>query len=728
MAISSKYKHEGEEISLLLARARGLCFPDPYPSTVQAAWLLEGSMGDAVWKTKNGGKEYFDNGWQLTRNASFDRRLPDLSSLTEVENKKCLDSIQKWAFAYRSGWLERVPGPKAWIQAVNWSLLMTSWVYLDTGKYQPKTEGFSLVDEDDLALLMEALAVDGWASALRLRERVFSSLFLYSFGKKPEQQILDQLPKVDPEFIKKIADVLGSEEKFTQYTSSDQKLISRKFIADLVGCSARSLDAVSVRSFLRQFEMSDNSSLILLPGAIKTAHPSQRLVIFDDESRSRLTKQAMLQHATNCTCFWSGHVISDIGIPMLDISTKVLIKDLEVGLEPQQHQKLIPLSEAVSALNEAAQWISNYGDQLVEILASHLVDRAIIDLDYPFFENTAIFHLRNEAYAHQRARHVYRELLSKSGNDIFNALGLQTLFDVGRRVPVRGSLSLSQAISILIGACAYSIALMKPMRDGELSKIEYDCVSRIEGLGCFLKVPVEKAGDLGVLDDAMRPIPFLTYKAVTILQKIGDLTAQIYYGVEAKPDRLFLFPSGNGFAKPVDKAYGITIDRCMDWFCEYVDFPLDVHGRRHYFRVHELRKFFLLMITWDDRMHGWECGAWMAAHRDADYMQAYTEANWNGAEISKWEAEYVEHKILEIECGNATMPSTGFEKLYNQIRDFYGVEKIATLTSDKYKSYVSEMLATRRFELIPLSLPAVDGRNTMVDLALIAREMDNEKK
>ncbi|MGM3216459.1 hypothetical protein ACSQ5K_14700 [Pseudomonas sp. PhalM4] len=689
MAKVGSRSYSEQETLDLLADARSILFPADFPAVSGADWLLEGGFGSSVWKTKNGGKEYFYERWHLTWNVSFDRVLPNYSNLMDAQNAKCFETVQKWAFALRSGWLGHDIGPKHWHGSCNWALSFTSWIYLYDADFSPAQDGFSLIDKDDVKMLMGELAVGGWAHALKIIERTFKVLYRVACSSDPSPSDLSNLPNVSPEVVSCIVSALEESGRFIKREKGDHRLVSRHYLAEMVGCTAKAFDAQSVRLFLRQFEQAAGSSTILVPGKYKTAFPNARNALLESSAHNRLTKGALADHAANCALVLSGGFMPGIGLPNIVLSHRDLIRELDPEATPVKHQTLLKPSYALASLNEAALWITQYGDRLVEVYANHLVDRAIIDIDYTYLGYCKLYDIKQEAFATQIQGLKTKEEVLSTEHPLVQSLGLVTPFIAGERQPIKGALSLSQAIYILIGACAYAISIMKPVREGELAMLEHNCAFRNNKTGgCFIKVPVEKSAELGLLDEALRPIPYLIYKAITILQRLGDFTARLFFGDAARPCRLFYYPSREGFSPPIDKNIRVSIKRCMDWFCEYLDFPPDEYGRRHYPRVHELRKFHLLLLTWDDRLHGWECGGWMAVHKDPRHMQAYTEANIDGSEISEWEAEYVEDKLLAIERNSSIVTESEVTRLYERVKSDFNVEKVTSLPSDKFRSYL----------------------------------------
>lgn len=698
-----------EDIQLLLDKAQLLCFPKSFPSTANAAWLLEGGMGSAVWRTQNSGKEFYDGRWRNTKNIYFESILPGGTLFNDPVNIKCFEPFQKWAFASRSGWLFDSPSPKAWAQSVGWGLGLVSWIYLKREEFLPQEYGFSLLEKTDFLLLMEELATGNWAYALRLMERSFIIMYGLAYGTEPVPNLISNLPEIPSPVAIDIYKALKSGNCIVKKNQNDHQLISRRFLSDKLGCSVGFFNEISIRRFLRRIESLSYEDAILTPGRFNTPHPSvrvQAVVCAETERPSQLT---LNNHAVNCVSFISAYKMTDIKIPKISLTFKEMIKDLKSRVGESKHQRLIPLADGLALLNEAALWVTRFGEDVLRIFHGHLADRKEVSEMFSEYSATQIWKRNSAAYEKRIDHEKICESFTNNDLGVVKKLGLNRATSVEKRVMRRGDLTLSQALFVLIGACAYAIAMMKPMREGELEEIPLNCVLvHNQDGGCFIKIPYEKGAKLGLKGEAERPIPYLTYKAIRLLQKLADITTA-FFGGNAEPARLFYFPGMDGFSPPVRISVKITVDRCMDYFCEYVDLPLDEFGRRHYYRTHELRKFFLVLLVWSDRHHGWEAGAWMAIHKNPDYMQAYTEANLDGVEISSWEAEFIETKILELEIStNSIDAQTDLVRLYESIKRELKVDKLTGLPSNKLKQYVKNALDSGRYIVEPFELPGFE--------------------
>lgn len=716
-----------QDIPLLIERARALCFPPDFPSTSKADWLLEGEIGSTKWVTKNSGKEYFDQKWRNGATISFDSLLPNKSSLINPANGACFSSLQKWSFAFRSGWLGHDPTPKYWVQTTRWAMTLTSWIYLKEEQFFPEEHGYALLDKDDLKILFEELSIDGWVTALRIIERSFISLYSLTYERPPSSDLISALPDIPASVINDVSHALESHGLFVKRDPKDQRIICRKYLASQLGTTIKRFDNISIRRFLRKFEAGSTNYELVLPGRTATQYPQSHTLKKNSHGEpDPPTKQAMLLHATYCLSFLSAEKMPSIEIPKTGFNHDS-IAELKSFWGESVHRQFIPISDSLAVLNEAACWITQYGDSLISYYKNYLNVRGHFLEQIECYSYTRDHALRLVAkeYCKFRLLAEREEQISNSEFEVVRCLGLEKAISEQRRTIIPGHITLFQALFALIGACAYAIGMMKPLRDGELAEIPFDCMLRHNKTnGCWATFPVEKSERQGLMRPVKRPIPYLTYLAMTLMQRLGRVTSE-FHSDGLTPTRLFYFPAGDGLEPPVKAKASNGINRCMDIFCDYVNLPLNLDGTRRYFRIHELRKSFLLLLSWDDSLHGLECGAWMAAHRDESHIQAYTDANLEGDEINEWEAEQVEIKLMELECDESEKVQDNILSLYNELKKHFGVSQIFGLPSGKFESYVQNIIASGRYVVRPLTFEAENG-SIIIDIGVFAKEVDNE--
>ena len=727
MARYSTRKYTPNDVKKLMEAARALYLPKPKVEDVRADWLLEGGLGSTVWKTQNAGHEHLEDGvWKGTKDVNFAHQLPNGSLLTDPENEVVLHALQRWAFALRTGLLGYFPGPRAWQKAVRWVLNLTSWMYLRSDELHPQKYGFELIDIENLKQLIQQLSIDGWSEALQLTTRAFNALHMLTYGRPPTAQALSLLPHVDAKTINDVINKLRTERLYKDYTNKSESLICRAFLGRVIFHKMEGFRSRKIRRFLRQFELGLADQSLLLRGKTLTNHPSSKSHLIDDIEDHRTPEKTMASHAMQLIYFIAGHKLDKSRIPAIEISTTDIIKEASENTEASQHQRLIPINDGLSLLREASRWIVKFGDQVIKIYLAHLENCKTIDNCMTGAGYTILAAEKSKSFS-ELVKSFDDSLSGDSDtSSIIEFAGLNSAFKKYNRDIQPGNLTLSQAVYILIGACAYAIGMIKPMREGELESIPYNCIIRNTlNKGCWIKAPNEKSAELGYQEVLGRPIPYLTYRAVFLLQQLGRLTATHFFGKAAVPSRLFYFPSGNDGMSPPTKrisngALGVAIGRCMDYFCDYLNLDLDEHGRRQYYRIHELRKFFLLTLSWNDPYHGDECGAWMAGHRDDEYLQAYTDANIDGAELSALEARYIESKIIEVESSGGTAAESETTTTYRKILKELKVDSISGLPPEKFTSYVRNAVESGHLSAKLIKIRSiVPGDVDYTDLAVI---------
>lgn len=725
MAKYNSRKYNDDHVEQLIMQGKALLHPSPMFMETQPSWLLEGGLGEARWITQNGGKEYFeDKTWHNTCNIDFDIKLPDGSGLMDASNILPLITIQKWAYLLRCGQLGNAPGPKYWSQCVTWVLNFTRWIYLRKEVFSPQTHGYKLVDEIDLSKLFDSLSQGGWCEALLLRERVFTCLYYLAFEKNPPEKMLTNLPMIDENTKSMICDALLTNGLYLHHPSTvtPKISVSRQFLSESISHPTRGFKSNKIRLMLRTFENNESSNAILAPLRSYLPNPSARYSLCETAETERVSESSFFGQSVRCAAFFAGGKFTDLAIPRLDESIAELARPYINELKNVTHQKLIPIDQGLKLLNEAARWITMYSSSILNLYEMYVSRKVVIDSstnEYGYNKATGVNMGIFDELIKDSIAGKYEPLVNR---DMVLELGFERAFQSKNRTIQKGCLSLIQSINILIGACAYAIGMLKPMRDGELTSIPFSCIATHTMGGCWLTTKVEKSAPLGATSEESRPIPYLTYRAVHTLQLLGTITAK-HHGL-GDPPTLFYFGSRNGFKEPAPKSISRSVSRCMDFFCDYLALPLDEHGRRNYFRVHQLRKFFLLMLTWTERHHGWECGAWMAAHQNPDHLKSYTEANLDGSEISEWEAEYAQQKLLTLDWeGGEKKRSSHSEQAYREILRKCHVKKISGLPKKKFESYVKMALASGKMSVELVQLPPLAGSSTPpLDIAVIIRE------
>jgi hypothetical protein len=250
----------------------------------------------------------------------------------------------------------------------------------------------------------------------------------------------------------------------------------------------------------------------------------------------------------------------------------------------------------------------------------------------------------------------------------------------------------------LIGACIVCISICKPSRNDEIVHLWRDCLV-IKADGYYIRFDLGKSNYNEYYQSVEKPIPVITAKAIGLLQRLGDAVEEV-----SAPDkkvinkgRLFNLPSYS-LSRPRIISSNILCSY-LDVFCDYVNLP-PIDGIRWYIRIHEMRKWFLLLLFWGSRSDVLDACRWIAGHTDANHIYNYIQHEFAGEELTKLEAKYAMDRLLNIEINNKAEDSD-LIKIYQRILSHFRVEAISLIPESEWCDYVSEMHQRGDFSLKP---------------------------
>ncbi|WP_340311784.1 hypothetical protein [Pseudomonas jessenii] len=670
---------------------------------VKAEWLLEGGLGSTRWKTANGKKHYKTScGWTGTLDINFDILLPDGSSLIDAKNRKILYSLQRYAYFFRSGYLAFKPGPAYWAAVISWVFKFTYWVYLNKKTLDPERFGYSRITSNHLKTLFSQLARGGWSGALNTIPRILCVFYKLTFKRLPPPEILKNpmdLPPVTRESIIQMLTLRGAYIR--KSIGAEHSIVSRKFVGDMIARSPASFKGLKIRIFLRQFEPSFENSKLLNTFRERRAAPSNKTTLLSEPPAEHITKKGLERQVNAAKCFFAGFIESSTGIPNIDVNQKQIILDYDSIVINSKHQNNIPLSFGLDLLNNAMKWVGVYGAGIVSAAIEFIEVCEAAKASHARYWDKREF--EQAALNAILAKHKTVGLESMPSISIGEALSIKRITKKKHFTIDRSSLTFHQALFILIGACAICLATLKPFREDELVTLKRRCIfTDTLTNGAWLDSSQGKSGEQGVNLNNTRPIPYIAAHAAMLVQMLGERLSHIYKDTSPHASDLFYIPLHKGLCMPARPTVRNRLIRCMDLFSDYIETPLDGHGRRLYVRVHEMRKFFLLVLYWHEKDYGLDCGAWMAAHIDPTHIQAYTDTSDTAYEISEWEAQCVEDKLIDLE-DNRLSPEEepGLVNLYKKICRNFKVSQIKGLRKKDYISMLIKLKEQGDYQITP---------------------------
>lgn len=700
-----------------------------YVGNFTAEWLLN-NFEEPIWITRNRGRKQRSNG--VISNAvkiDWNKQLPNGKLLTDSCYSKFLFVIKKIAFLMRSGFLNKNYTLRRWKKFIIDLKNFACWVVLNEAKYDPEKFNFNLVEQSGLDNLFYRLAAGGWVEALEVPQRILNEIHRRSNGSVPKISFSPGSLFVSEDGAKKIVAWFADADFYTPSYSGvhagrlylDRNKLDKLIFSDCSGLNDR------YAAFLRQFEPDFQFSNYLVPIVMRSEYPHQNTPLVRDALELSFSQNGLEAFSSSLTIFMSAsRYFNDTELPdQKNFSPILSFRKSKNFTEPKGHTSLIPFPIGLSYLNTSVKWIHCYGDAIVDLLEMW-VGPMSGDL-YMSMGRSA----RSKYVKSQRDFIDFERLTFVSGGDFVSLTDFLDTENYQRAtysrslVGLRTRPSLLEALDILIGSCIVCISMMKPSRCDEIIRLSRDClVQRRDGY--YLKFKLGKSGGEENIE-VERPIPYISAVAVELLQKIGDIarkSASKEYML-LNENLLFNLPSSH-VGKP-KKNHPATLTKYLDVFCDFVNLPPDANGLRWYVRIHEMRKWFLLLLFWSGRYDVLDAARWIAGHTDATHIYDYIEAEFPGEELPQLEAEYAIERLLKLENNTLPKEQQGLHELYNRVLKNFNVESLMIVPQSEWENFVHDFRREEGFILEPHSIRA-ENTNEIVDIDVffILREIKSD--
>ena len=686
-----------------------------YEGDFAPPWLLN-AFESLLWHTTNRGhEECIADRWQHTINIDWNVLLPNGARLGDAAYVRLLTTVKKLSVLRRSGYLGRVPAPAAWCSEVGEWLALCRWMVLHEARYQPATHGFWLLDQNGVNELLRLSAQGGWTEALQIPARLLSRWYAEAYGEECPPSYLNNPYAVPEDVCERLCDWLAAHSYYCRidcgvYRGRHRLDIHR--LARQVNASVLLLrGSEKVRLFCRQFEPDFSASPLLLSSEQRTEYPAHTVSVREELALQRATSDApkLTRLAIESLLSAHRHLPAEVPNPMC--------LSMQRGSHPVEtsamggHRPFIPINVGLSYLNEAMRWVHCYGEAVVDYYLATLSQ-----LDFQ----------RLRTLGRTRRLWKIRRAFDTVDAASFAVEGLQIsgLYRSGRARAVdfagaRAQPTLTDALNVLIGACVVCIAILKPSREAELAHLPRECLREGHD-GYYLRFQLGKSNAGEAYPWRDKPIPKITAQAIRLLQRLGTGVATALGSKYKHQQKLFCLPSAHVGETHVPTT--TMLNNYLDLFCDWVALPPDVLGRRWYVRVHEMRKWFLLLLFWAGRFDVLDAARWIAGHVRADHTYAYIEQNFPGEELPAIEAEYSIDRLRRLdqtrraqnpEWRESCDENPGLETLYERVCRQFNVASLAMVRETEWMDYVTTLRAENRFSLYPHSLYADDGERVV---------------
>lgn len=702
---------EAQQVLAILSNAQARA--RPYDGDFSAPWLLS-AFDSPVWHTTHRGREeHFNGQWRRTVDIDWDQVLPNGSRLVDPEYTALLTTLKKMAVLLRSGYVGRPLAPAVWRPAVISLLSVARWLVLHEARYHPAKHGFTLLDQNALNLLLRQIARGGWTEAFQIPQRLLSTWYAHAMGGVCPQALLDNPYTLPGEIRSTLTAWLTGQSYYAAVGCGvypDRLCLSRTKLASEVHASLtllRASDRVSV--FCRQFEPDFLDSPLLLSTYRRTEYPDHVTRARDDVARGPASVKTLEDVVRTVERLLSAHRHLPLALPAsADVSVKMAVDLAKSQTKTDGHSAFIPITTGLTYLNEAIRWVHCYGEAIVD---DYLVTMSHLDLSA---FNTLNGRGRTAAIDHAFAsvkgapclvehRRELRPLREALGIERFDRRNGAVDFRALRQAP-----TLTEALDVLIGACVLCIGLLKPSRESELTHLTRECLAQRHD-GYYLRFDLGKSNVGEAYQSRDKPIPVITAHAIRLLQRLGGGLSVAYGETRKRKDYLFYLPSR--YVGTALVAHSSILNNCLDRFCDYVGLPPDTLGRRWYVRVHEMRKWFLLLLFWAGRFDVLDAVRWIAGHAKADHTYAYIEQHFPGEELPGIEAEYSIDRLRrwdrerrDRDTASLSGDEPGLDALYERVCRHFNAASLVMIPEGQWMDYVTALRAQGGFSLHPHSI------------------------
>jgi len=721
--------YNDEESKLLLTIIKNAEYKiKPYDGEFKAGWLLSGYNSD-IWHATNRDKEKNINGeWKNTLTINWGVTLPNSLSLIDKKYEIMLDVLKSSSFLLRSGFLSSNATGLSWHKTTLTWLSFARWVILHEETFRPDRFGLSLIDQNSLNFLFRQLSIGGWLEALQIPQRLLERWMLSVFGEGYDETLIENPYSISTKMILVISEYLNDTRQYTELSSGrfkQRRIVCRNSTLNSINESFSTFNnSYKLTAFFRQFETDFSDSELLVPVNLSTEYPHHKTQKTKNAGLSSISIGTVKNIKTRFKSLLASYQHKpEYMIPIDTVSLNAAYHKSYKYTKPPSHTPFIPADVGFKYLNESIKWVHCYGDALVDFYLM-----VVNEIDVPDLQKIS----RNKRYkltvnAFNKSLGFIEEQIV-NGDEYYkcihelNITSFKAKSDNVDFSRIRKNPTLSEAVDIFVGACTNCISFLKPSRDDEIVFLDRDCLIFKNG-GYFLNYRLGKSNYDDLMQTVMRPIPYVTAKAIMILQKLGDGLSSKYGDAGVTSNRLFCLPHISlGKLRSIDLGF---LNTCLDKFCDYVAISPDELGRRWYVRIHEARKWFLILLFWSGKYDVLDAARYIAGHTDVEHIYAYIENEFPGECLKSLDSEYTANRLYEYDYSNCQGNyDDGLDELYSKVINHFGVNKLCMIPSNEWKDYVSALREEEIFYIQPHSIYAKNSKDIVgINVSFVLSEV-----
>jgi len=362
---------------------------------------------------------------------------------------------------------------------------------------------------------------------------------------------------------------------------------------------------------------------------------------------------------------------------------------------------LLPSSVVLGSLKNAIEYYLSYGSDLIN---SYL---AIITVTH------------NSKMKIMQWRHVEKDITPYLTPLIKN-LGVtrwkiqrsfrtkeKTLNNIDYFQSLRSNSALWELLRVLYGAIQIVVGTLMARRQSELMDLyPISCLDKEKGHLIFY---VRKSGSGDKREKVARPIPSIAVKMILLLEQFQTKLKKL--GIIKEYFPIFSYP--HPFKNVLVNFNHTVYNGSLDFFCDYMEIPLDNEARRYYIRQHQLRRYFAMLFFWGSSFGGMDSLRWFLAHTDVEHLYHYITESTPGEVLRGVKAHYAVEQLQAYE-NSATALSDLLEKKY-------GILKFDLMDSNELSDYVEHLICDGSVSVEPEFINTDDGNRHRILIKVIEK-------
>lgn len=689
----------------------------------EAYWLHSPvRSGSDPWFVRTPNSREVNGVWQGLARIDWDYPLPDGTNISAPENADLLGFVQDLSFLVREHTQSRFESGLSYLNEVSFIRKIVRWSSLHPRLLNVRENAFSRFTSKNIGQFLSEYSAGGTFLTLKIADR-----FLELTTSSANPKIRDSAREISAPFklSKGIRDAviewLDAHNFYKKSKKSSSvkggRYVNRTLIADKLGVDTQTLNTPNCIAFFRQFEPEIESlfpNLCVTSVSFSTEHPSQRTLTLEAASKVRTSSSAM-QEAIRCfDRILSLHDLLPSQIPVHKHPPSENFSRLLRNAPIEGHTPWMPFETSLAYLNESLRWVQVYGETLVTFYLeswNHFKLKGWIGSDDATTQNS-----------HRTSRETWFLRNIPTELRIFNLSGWGPAMDENPHTSRREAPSMSEVMSVFVGACLHLISGLILSRVSEITTLRKDCFST-DGAGFFISKLRKKAINQDKNLSTTVPTPSILVKAAALIARLSSEMCKITNDV-IPDDREFLFflPEFRCVNEPyMCRLTKKSASTFFDRFCDYVNLPTDELGRQWYVRVHENRKSFILTFVWLYKFAALDSLRALAGHTDINQILAYLKAEFPGIEIPELEADYLAYAMWNFESsGKKRSPVVDLDKLYKQVCRHFSVREISEVSEDELHQWLSYCLEDNKYQLTAIRI--TDGnQHTRIAVKVVLR-------